>query len=174
MYTSGFIVFRRNKFEDAMKIKANRRSRANLHQSPWIIIGSVAILLIVVVVLAYKNYSREKQYMSRILSEKGAAIIKAMEAGARTGMMGMMWGGQQVQTLITETATLPDVLYITLTDRDGRVLASSIDGLIGSQINTNEDADYLKPTNDIDWRLKSISDQQYSFEVIDIFDRFQL
>jgi len=44
--------------------------------------------------------------MSRILKEKGAALIKGVEAGARTGMMGMMWGGQQVQTLLEETASL--------------------------------------------------------------------
>ena len=87
--------------------KTKRGSRWSLHTSPWIIIGSVGILLIVVVVLASQNYSREKKYMSQILSEKGAAIIKAVEAGARTGMMGMMWGGQQVQTLIEETAAAP-------------------------------------------------------------------
>ena len=47
-----------------------RRRRTNLHASPWIIIGSVGILLIVVVVLAYQNYSREKKYMSQILTER--------------------------------------------------------------------------------------------------------
>ncbi len=77
----------------------------------------MVILLITVVVLAVQNYNREKQYMSRILSEKGAALIKAVEAGARTGMMEMMWGGQQIQTLIEETALLPDVFYITITNR---------------------------------------------------------
>lgn len=43
--------------------KTRHRSRKSLHTSPWIIIGSVGILLIVVVVLAYQNYSREKKYM---------------------------------------------------------------------------------------------------------------
>ena len=106
--------------------KTSHRSRTSLHTSPWIIIGSVSILLIVVVVLAYQNYSREKKYMSRILSEKGAAIIKAVEAGARTGMMGMMWGGQQVQTLLEETARLPDVFYISVVNSNGLVLAAAI------------------------------------------------
>jgi two-component system sensor histidine kinase HydH len=99
-----------------MILKFFRNSKDSIHASPWIIVGSVVILLITVVVLAVQNYNREKQYMSRILSEKGAALIKAVEAGARTGMMGMMWGGQQVQTLIEETSQLPDVLYITITN----------------------------------------------------------
>jgi two-component system, NtrC family, sensor histidine kinase HydH len=65
--------------------------------------------------------------LSLILAEKGTFIAKAIEAGARTGMMGMMWGGggEQVQTLIEETALLPGVLYITVTNRDGLVQASS-------------------------------------------------
>ena len=78
----------------------SRQSKLSLNASPWIIVGSTLILLIIVVVLAVQNYNREKDYMSRILKEKGAALIKGVEAGARTGMMGMMWGGQQVQTLL--------------------------------------------------------------------------
>jgi two-component system sensor histidine kinase HydH len=77
-----------------------RRTKATLTASPWIIVGSALILMIIVVVLAVQNNNREKDYMSRILKEKGAALIKGVEAGARTGMMGMMWGGQQVQTLL--------------------------------------------------------------------------
>ena len=119
-----------------MILKFFRNTKGAIHASPWIIVGSVVILLITVVVLAVQNYNREKQYMSRILSEKGAALVKAVEAGARTGMMGMMWGGQQVQTLIEETALLPDVLYITITNRNGNVLASNQRGLIGTQLNS--------------------------------------
>ena len=38
--------------------------------SPWAVIGMSLILVIVVLVLAFMNYNREKQYMSRVLSEK--------------------------------------------------------------------------------------------------------
>jgi two-component system sensor histidine kinase HydH len=149
--------------------KTKRGSRWSLHTSPWIIIGSVGILLIVVVVLASQNYSREKKYMSQILSEKGAAIIKAVEAGARTGMMGMMWGGQQVQTLIEETAVLPDVLYITVVNREGLVLASSRRGLIGTQMSTSQLESELNPSDEISWRFKNIDDKQRAFEVYKYF-----
>lgn len=152
--------------------KTKRSSRWGLRSSPWIIIGSVGILLIVVVVLASQNYSREKKYMSRILSEKGAAIIKAVEAGARTGMMGMMWGGQQVQTLIEETAQLPGVLYITVLDRNGLVLVSSQRDLIGNQLSTGPFESGLKPSEEIAWRFKNIDKQQHSFEVYKYFRPF--
>jgi two-component system sensor histidine kinase HydH len=108
--------------------------------------------------------------MSRILSEKGAALIKAVEAGARTGMMGMMWGGQQVQTLIEETAQLPDVLYITITDHNGIVLASSQRGLIGNQLNSPLHINEIDPSNKISWKMVNRDNQKRSFEVYRKFE----
>jgi two-component system sensor histidine kinase HydH len=152
-----------------MILKTSRGRRWQLHTSPWIIIGSVGILLIVVVVLAAQNYSREKKYMSQILSEKGAVIVKAVEAGARTGMMGMMWGGQQVQALIEETAQLPDVLYISVVNRDGLVLASSNREVIGTQANPDSNEKGPKPSEMINGQLKTLGNQRHSFEISKIF-----
>jgi two-component system sensor histidine kinase HydH len=153
-----------------MFLKFFRNTQGAIHASPWIIVGSVVILLITVVVLAVQNYNREKQYMSRILSEKGAALIKAVEAGARTGMMGMMWGGQQVQTLIEETALLPDVLYITITNHNGTVLASSQRGLIGTQLNSTLHINEIDPSNKINWKMVNRDNHQRSFEVYRKFE----
>ena len=153
-----------------MILKFFRNTKGAIHASPWIIVGSVVILLITVVVLAVQNYNREKQYMSRILSEKGAALIKAVEAGARTGMMGMMWGGQQVQTLIEETALLPDVLYITITNHNGTVLASNQRGLIGTQLNSTRHINEIDPSNKINWKMVNRDNHQRSFEVYRKFE----
>jgi two-component system sensor histidine kinase HydH len=169
-YPPVYIMFMKlTNFEDTMIPETSRRGRIRFHTSPWIIIGSVAILLIVVVVLAYQNYSREKKYMSRILSEKGAAIIKAIEAGARTGMMGMMWSGQQIQTLLEETARLPDVFYISVVNRNGLVLASSNRGLIGTQISGGLPEKGLDQPEGTNWRYKRIDDQRNAFEVYRFF-----
>ncbi|HHP7233583.1 MAG TPA: ATP-binding protein [Desulfobacterales bacterium] len=108
------------------------KPRGGLHQtSPGLIVGATLILLVVVVVLAVQNYNREKRYMSDILTEKGAAIIRGVEAGARTGMRHMMWGDQLVQKLLEETARLPGVIYMALIDADGRILAHSDPQQIG-------------------------------------------
>ena len=148
-----------------MILKFFRNNKGAIHASPWIIVGSVVILLVTVVVLAVQNYNREKQYMSSILSEKGAALIKALEAGARTGMMGMMWGGDQVQTLIEETAQLSDVLYITITNSNGIVLASSQRRLIGTQLRSTLHINWIDPSNKISWKIINRDNQQSSFEV---------
>ena len=60
---------------------------SGMQTSPWIILGSTVILFVVVIVMAVQNANREKRYMSEVLSAKGDALIRAVEAGARTGMM---------------------------------------------------------------------------------------
>jgi two-component system sensor histidine kinase HydH len=149
--------------------KTKRNNRGRISTSPWIIVGSVMILLITVVVLAVQNYNREKQYMSRILSEKGVALIKAVEAGARTGMMGMMWGGQQVQTLLEETALLPDVLYLTIVNKKGMILASSDRGLIDTQLSPSAYLSELDLSRKTNWKIVETTNQQRSFEVYRYF-----
>ena len=135
-----------------MTTKRNSPFKQVMYSSPLIILGSVAILLITVIVLAVQNYNREKLYMSRILSEKGAALIKGLEAGSRTGMMGMMWGGQQIQTLIEETALLPDILYIMITTREGLVLAGSHRNFIGTMA-ARSYFDENDLTDSIHWKM---------------------
>ena len=68
--------------------KTGSPTRRGIFPSPWIVIAAAVILLVVVVTLAVRNINREKQHMPQMLTEKGAALIKAYEAGTRTGMMG--------------------------------------------------------------------------------------
>lgn len=107
-----------------MRLK-DKPFRPSITASPWIILGAASILVVVVVVLAFQNVQREKRHMTQVLSTKGAALIRAVEAGTRTGMMGLMWGGRQVQRLLEETAQLPDVRYVAVIQSDGTVLAHS-------------------------------------------------
>ncbi|MBT8370251.1 MAG: PAS domain-containing protein, partial [Deltaproteobacteria bacterium] len=136
-----------------------------MQTSPWIILGSTAILLIVVMVLAFQNTNRERRYMSQLLSAKGAALIRAVEAGARTGMMGMMWGGQQIQQLIEETARLPDVRYMAVIDQSGLSLAHSDLSNIGQEFDPNRKITHLGPLEHENWELVTLDNGQRIFEV---------
>ncbi|MFW6284709.1 MAG: histidine kinase dimerization/phospho-acceptor domain-containing protein, partial [Desulfosalsimonas sp.] len=140
--------------------------------SPWMIIGAAAILLVVVAALAVSSYNREKRYMSEILLEKGSALIKSFEAGTRTGMRAMGWGGSQMQFLIEEMAKQPDVLYIFIADRHGRVLAHSDPDRIDSKM--------AAPAVNIDdsvndtaqWRIAATDAGTRAFEVFRNFNPF--
>jgi two-component system sensor histidine kinase HydH len=69
--------------------------------------------------------------MIMLLREKGDALIRAFEAGTRTGMVGFNWSWVQVQRLIMETAEQPDILYILITDSRGRIIAHNQPAYIG-------------------------------------------
>ena len=152
-----------------MKIKTSKRGHLGTYISPWMIVGAVVILLIVVVVLAVRNINREKHYMAQILSEKGAALIRAFEAGARTGMMGMMWGGDQVQRLLEETARQKDILYLTVTDNTGLILAHSDRTKIGQRFRAEPSMKALNPDTKEHWTLTDLGGGQRSFEVYRYF-----
>ena len=63
--------------------------------------------------------------MTQLLLEKGAALIKAFEAGARTGMRGGFGANIRLQHLLEETANEPGIFYIAVTDASGRIVAHS-------------------------------------------------
>lgn len=136
-----------------------------MQTSPWIILGSTVILLIAVIVFAVQNSHREKKYMSQLLSTKGAALIRAVEAGARAGMMGMMWGGQQIQRLLEETGRLPDVLYMAVVDENGMVVAHSDPSKINAPFRQDRKLIHLGPDLKENWELVDLGAGRRSFEV---------
>lgn len=137
--------------------------------SPWIIIGTSIILVAVILTLGFMNYNRGKKYTIKVLSEKGTALIRAFEAGTRTGMMGWMGQGADIQRLIEETAALPDILYITIVDNEGRILASSNEDSIGNSFISPEKLKELSPSNSTKWRITENSQTSQSFEVYKLF-----
>ncbi|MGM0760902.1 MAG: ATP-binding protein, partial [Thermodesulfobacteriota bacterium] len=138
--------------------------------SPWMIISASGVLFIVVLALAANNYNREKGYMTDILLEKGAALITSFEAGARTGMRHMGWGGSQVQNLLQEMAKHPDVLYLMVVDKQGRILAHNNPQLVNAQAGDWFDINRLKPTQSVQWRLTQTSKGRPAFEVYKYFN----
>ena len=148
-----------------MTFHSRAKKPTGLQTSPWIILGSTAILLTVVLVLAIANTNREKRYMAQVLKTKGAALIQAVEAGARTGMAAMMWRGQEVQRLLEETARLPDVLFMAVIDRNGTIVAHSDKTRIGAPFRNGQPLRHLGPDQIENWELVEHTNKQRVFEV---------
>jgi two-component system sensor histidine kinase HydH len=136
---------------------------------PWIILGAVAILAPIFVFLTLQNISKEQEYVVRLLTEKGSALIRSIEAGARTGMMGMRGGGFRVQRLISETAQTPDIVYLMVTDANGNIVAHSDEEEIGKTHGTDLDLERISKSEKIQWRRISRPEAASTFE---IFRRF--
>jgi len=136
---------------------------------PWIIVGAVVVLVPIFVFWTIENISKQKENMILLLSEKGAALIRSFEAGARTGMMGIHRDAFQLQKLLTETAQQPDIVYLIVTDVEGTILAHSNPAKLGETHGKDLDLGRISRSETVEWRQVANPDGADTFEV---FRRF--
>ena len=136
--------------------------------SVWLVIGMSVILTIIVLALAVMNHNREKQFMVEFLNDKGASLIRAFEAGARTGMMGGFGTLARLETLIQETAAQPDILYIAIVDSNGEIIAHSEPEQIGLTFLDQSAMAALEADKEVQWRTVSNTSLS-AFEVYKLF-----
>lgn len=130
-----------------------KRKSAGAFASPWTVIGAALVMGAVVAVMAVMNINAQKDYVAQILREKGAALIRAFEAGARTGMMGYLGAGPRIQELLEETAAQDDIFYIVVTDASGRILADNDRAAIGQTFVSPAEMKELAPEGGAKWRF---------------------
>jgi two-component system sensor histidine kinase HydH len=157
-----------------MIANASIKRHKGLQTSPWIVVGTALILLLIVVALAIRNIDRETAYMSSLLRENGAARIKSFEAGVRAGMRRMMRDEDYMQHLLEETARQTDVLYMMVVDENGIVLAHNDAAFIGSNYVDKELLSTIQPGMDVGWRLVDGPQGTRSFEVYREFRPFDI
>jgi len=136
---------------------------------PWIILGAVIVLAPIFVFMTFEAIHRQKEGATKLLLEKGAALIRSFEAGARTGMMGMNRGGFRLQTLLMETAQQRDIVSLIVTDTEGTILAHSDHTMIGESYGTGLDFTRISGLSEVEWRKVANPEGAYTVEV---FRRF--
>lgn len=137
---------------------------------PWMIIGSVMILVPLFIVMTLESINRQKELTTRLLVEKGEALIRSFEAGARTGI-GMRWGGFQLQKLLMETAQQPGIDYLIVTDAQGMIMADSDPARIGLSYGTDLDLGEIAHSETLAWRQVSHSEEPAA-DTFEIYRRF--
>jgi two-component system sensor histidine kinase HydH len=150
--------------------KKGRKRRLWAMIPPWMIIGSVMILVPLFIVMTFESISRQKELTSRLLIEKGEALIRSFEAGARTGI-GMRWGGFQLQKLLMETAQQPGIDYLIVTDARGAIMADSDPARIGLSYGTDLDLEKIAHSETLAWRQVSHSEEPEA-DTFEIYRRF--
>ncbi len=139
---------------------------------PWLIFGALLILFPIFVFWTLQNLHTQKEDMVRVLVEKGAALIRSLEAGTRTGMMGMMGmhgGSFRLQWLLTETAKEPDIFYILVTDVNGTVIAHSDPDKVGGAHGKEMDLQKIARSDKVQWRQVS---SPGGHDIFEVFRRF--
>mgnify|MGYP006277181357 CR=1 FL=1 len=133
-WTSGIIIALPC-VQDGPKVdfeKMNKDNRnSNLRVSPFIVLGVLLILVPIFVFISMETVSEHKKRTMEKLTGKGIFLIRAIEAGTRTGILDMQWGAGRVQRLLSETSFQPGVAYILITDQEGKILAHSDPEMVG-------------------------------------------
>jgi two-component system, NtrC family, sensor histidine kinase HydH len=136
---------------------------------PWIFIGAVMVLLPLFGYMTYETIERQKKNSVQLLMEKGAALIRAFEAGTRTGVMGTQWNGFQLQRLLTETAQQPDIDYLLVTDIRGRIIAHNNPAQLGKTHGQRWDISQIIQSQSVLGREETLPNGQKVFEVTSRF-----
>ena len=92
---------------------------------PLILIGTLIVIFPIFTFMTLDRVNRQKERNIRLLLEKGSALTRAFEAAAYTGMAGRQWTRITMENLLAETAALPDIVYLFVVDRSGRILVHS-------------------------------------------------
>ncbi len=131
---------------------------------PSIIIGAAILLIPLFAAMTMQSLNRQKTETTRLLLEKGEALIRSFEAGARTGAW-LRWDAWQLQKLLIETAQQPGIDYFIITDAAGTILADSDPYRIGDFYGTDLDLKGLTTTKTIRWRQVANTEGTDTFEV---------
>lgn len=119
--------------------------------SPWIIIGAVAVLAPIFLFMTQQTLDRQQSYTTRLLVDRGDALIRSFEAGVRTGL-GLEWEHFQLQKLLIETAQQPGIDYLAVTDENGVILADSDPSQLGEIYGTDLDLQRIAASDQLQWR----------------------
>jgi two-component system sensor histidine kinase HydH len=145
-------------------MKESGKSKIWLLVPPWVILGAVAVLVPLFAFFTWENVNRHMEMSTRLLLEKGEALIRSFEAGARAGE-GMAWGSFQLQKLLIETAQQPGVDYLVITDTGGRIVADSDPDMVGESYGTDLDLAALSRQGAAQWRIVAVTGGPDTFEV---------
>jgi two-component system sensor histidine kinase HydH len=153
-----------------MMFMADERMKKGIwfHIPSWMILGTVIILVPIFVFWGHQHINKQRDTMTFLLLEKGAALIRSFEAGTRTGMMGMMGmhgEGFQLERLLMETAQEPDIVHLIVTDSSGTILADNDPSRVGRRYGSGLDLERISRSEKVEWRKLTGPDGASIFEV---------
>ena len=111
----------------------------NLHRTrkipdlvpPLVLVGVLVVLLPVFALMTMDRVKKQDEFIRERFVVTGTSLIRTFEAGTRTGFGTMRWSTPKVQAMLEETASLPDVSYIMITDAMGKIIAHSSTEKVG-------------------------------------------
>jgi len=127
-------------------------------------------LLPIFTAMTLDRLERQKEFFTQRLLEKGVSLIRTFEAGTRAGMFTMQWGARRIQAMLLETSIQPEVLYMMITSKDGRILAHSDASMVGEIFTAMPEAAKINENPALAYhRVREQTEDVEFFEVIKRF-----
>ncbi len=137
-----------------------------LYVPAFSIVAVVFILLVLISLSTYRNLHREKNLALHFLYRQGVALIRSIEAGARTGMSSLTWQEISLGRLMQETAKDDDIAYVYLVDESGKIVHHSDPSLQGATAGWNPQ---IRDENHVLTRMVSSSGDRQIYELAKLF-----
>lgn len=151
-------------------IKKNKMKKKISLVSPLLPAGVLLILLPIFTFMTLDRLERQKEFFTQQLLEKGTALIRTFEAGTRTGMVTMRWGAPRIQAMVFETALQPEVVYVMIVSREGKILAHSDMDQVGRDMGDMPRPEEISPDpGRVLYRIKASEEEG---EVFEVYKRF--
>lgn len=117
-----------------MRFHQPRATQRNMPAFPFLaVIAAVLTLLTLLTVYTSQNLTRTRQRLEESLRQEGLTLIRAIDAGNRTGRK-MHWTANALQALVEEIGGLPKVVFVSVIAADGAILAHSDSRKIGKRV----------------------------------------
>lgn len=146
----------------------------NVGIPPMILIGAILVLFPIFVYMTLDRINKHKAQSIKLLLEKSTVLIKAFEAGTRTGMMNMGWNRVSLESLLQETAALPDIVYLFIVGKDSTILVHKNKKEEGKKYTSDVSINRILESETTGWRIIKDNNNNNVFEVYKKFSPIAL
>lgn len=137
---------------------------------PLLFVVVVVVFVPIFVLITMDRLERQKEFFTSKLAERGASLIHTFEAGTRSGMFTMHWGAKRIQAMIQEISFRPEVKYVFIVSKNGRIVAHSDLAMVGHRFTDMPDIGEIK--NDRRRVLNRIVKADTGEQVFEVYKRF--
>ncbi len=130
------------------------------------IVAVVGFLLVFITVSTHRNLNREQARALHFFYRQGVALLRSIEAGARTGMKSLKWQEMTLGSLLQETAKDTDIAYVYLVNEHGRIVHHSA-GVQPGQMTAWKPV--LTQPNEVASRIRTLADGSQVYELAKFF-----
>ena len=138
--------------------------------SPLLFAGILLILLPIFTFMTLDRLKKQKEFSTQRFLGRGISLIRTFEAGTRTGLFTMGWGARRIQTMLYETSLQPEIVYMMITSKSGKILAHSDASMVGKNFHAMPAITGIKQDVSLfNHRVRLRQDQTQVFEVFKQF-----